>query len=818
MLTTGPSCPTSLRSPSLATGGRMSPMQALLEAVTYRATSDQTVGTSSLQPETQYSDASILLLGIRGTGKTSLAILASSCIGFRLVDADQHFNQTTKLTRGAYSAKYGFDDYKEKEISLLRLLLEQNPSRCIIVCGPGSAQGTGQELIGEFKRKHPVIYVLRDPAEIHQYLRTPDADTISRLTDKINPSYRAISNYEFYNLSENLAPGEEEAEIDSLDNQQTQVPRCLVLKQVEDDFLRLIFSIQDQIDRPRLFQVEHALSYVSLESKPFTYALQVPIETVPEISLRLRATDLVADAVELIINMDTLLPGKKSFDQTAATSITLQYYRLRRNVKLPIILHVHPPGTDDAQVWKGYFQLLYHGLRLAPEYMTVDLSSEANRLRTVMAFRTSTKIIGHYFDLRPSASWDSPDRLQVLDKAESLGCDLARLCQPATSLEDNIAAQHFVIQRKRSASHRIPIIAYNTGPLGRSSCFANSILTPVTQEILHPHDHPDFNHLLTVQQAQRALYASFILDRLVFGIIGNAVSAAKSPDMHNAAFEYCGMPHVYQTFQLSSLQDLRHLVYDVNFGGASISAPFKNEILALLDYVSPEAQAIGAVNTLIPLRRPSLDALVDRNHTGPVAALFGDNTDWIGIHTCIRKNLSPVNRVKARTTALILGAGGMARAAVYAALRLGVRNIFIHNRTPENAVKIMEQFNGKSFPFDDLKLTRASLGRSPPGSGITTPNLHTARPAQVRMIQALDDAWPSDFDLPTIIISCISRASVKDHSPPVIRLSDAWLSSPTGGVVIEVCTAYQVFTDTPILTKPSACLQTSQYTTRAANH
>lgn len=763
-------------------------MQALLEAVTHQVTSDQTVGKLSLHREPRSPDASILLLGIRGTGKTSLAILASSCIGFRLVDADQHFYQTTGLTRNAYSAKHGFDDYKVKELALLRLLLEQNPSRCIIVCGPGSAQGAGQELIEGFKTSHPVIYILRDPVEVHQYLRTPDAEIISRLTDKISPSYRAISNFEFYNLSETQEVDDKEFETTpSLDKQHQLVHRSLALKHVEDDFLRLIFAIRSQTNRPRLPQVEHSLSYLPLESKPFTYALRVPIEKVPDIGLYLRTTDLVVDAVELIIDLDILLQERGSFDQQAATSITHQYYKLRRNVKLPVILHIHPPETEDPQVWKAYFAVLYHGLRLAPEYSTIDLHCDTNKLKAFVASRTSTKIIGHFYDDRPEASWDAPDRLQVLDKAESVGCDLARMSQPATSLEDNIAAQHFANKIRRSGAYRIPIIAYNIGPSGRPFCFANSTLTPVTHELLGPTDHPAFQHLLTVQQAQRALYASFILEKLVFGIIGSAVSAARSPDMHNAAFEYCGMPHVYQTFQSSSLQDLKHLIYNVNFGGASISAPYKNEIMALLDYVSPEAQAIGAANTLIPLRQRNLDSLPDRNHAGPVVALFGDNTDWIGCHTCIRRNLSPVNTVKSRTTALILGAGGMARAAIYAAIRLGVQNIFIWNRTPENAEKVVQQFDGKSFPLDHMDLNRSSPNASPHGSGRASPNPQTAGPARVHLIRSMDDPWPSGFDPPTIIVSSVTRESVKGRPLPVIVVPEGWLKSPTGGVVVEVC-------------------------------
>lgn len=95
------------------------------------------------------------------------------------------------------------------------------------------------------------------------------------------------------------------------------------------------------------------------------------------------------------------------------------------------------------------------------------------------------------------------------------------------------------------------------------------------------------------------------------------------------------------------------------------------------------------MNTLIPLRSRGLEFLVVPNHAGSLAALFDNSTDWIGIHTCLRNHLSPINAVKRRTAALIPGADGMTSAATYAALRLGVQTIFIYTRTPENADKII---------------------------------------------------------------------------------------------------------------------------------
>ncbi|KAL1887375.1 hypothetical protein Sste5346_010255 [Sporothrix stenoceras] len=772
-------------------------------------------------------DASILLLGIRGSGKTSLAILAASCIDFRVVDADQHFYRETGLPRAVFASQHGFEEYRQRELELMRSLLTDNPVRCIIVCGPGSAEGTGQELLAAFRKHHPVVHIIRDPQEIDQYLRTNDLAKIARLSQLIAPSYRALSNFEFYNLSE-PADSTDPTDVDNAAGDAhalSSAPHVsyhpsLVLKHVEYDFLRLIYSVLDQGSCPSVLKARHCLSFLPPESKSFTYVLPIAFDRVLEIAADLRNTDLIVDALELVVSLDRFLGDDGTLDHAAATAVAKTYYTLRRNVRLPIIVHVPAPDAASSAakpgVWAAYQDVLRYGLRLAPEYLTLDLRCDTQAALALTTQKHSTKIIGHFFDEHPGPdAWDSPARLRLVDCARQYGCNLVRIYQQATSPADNAAVQRFRsrVQEldRRGPDTALPLIAYNTGRMGRASCFVNSVLTPVTHELVAGRQGgagTADDALLTVQAAQRALYESFTLDPLMFGIFGNAVTAAMSPVMHNAAFRFCGMPHHYRTFQSSSLSDMEHFVREPTFGGASISAPFKKAIIATLDYVSPEARAIGAVNTLIPLRAPMLQSLVDGNRQGPVVALFGDNTDWIGIHSCINRNLSPINAVRRRTTALVLGAGGMAQAAVYALIRLGVKTIFIYNRTLTNAEKLVRQFNGQSFSVHNMDLMAdnteerrpgtdsSSSSNSNSGSGSVTPPIRKTGPVAVHAMPSIDEPWPAGIAPPTIVVACIARVS-KDGVPvPDIVLPESWLSSPTGGVVVEL--AYNPI-DTPLI-------------------
>lgn len=764
-------------------------------------------------PRSFARDASIAILGIRGTGKTSLGFLASVALGFRLIDMDKYFLATTGLARAAFAAAHGHDEYRRREVGLMRSLLHQYPTNSVIVCGPGSVEGTGQELLRHFAKSHPVIYVIRDTAEVIRHLRTKNCAAIQHLELLAGPIYRSLSNFEFHNLSESsqvsssahdLGNGQDEEHVG------IPLPSTLVLKHVEEDFLNMLDNIGCGTDRLRLRDARHSLSFLSPEFKPYTYALTLPISLVSPLAPSLRREDTIADAVELVMEFSHLLDvGKRQeggIDEHAVLNyVTKQYYVLRRNIRLPVILNLLAPSNqspshnllETSQSEGLYFQLLHHLLRLAPEYVVVDLQSNLGHREVLLRNRGSTRIIGHFYDANPQPdAWKSAARMDTIEAAGLLGCDLVRICQPAREPNDNFAMQAFAEQFQQSSSFNMKLIAFNTEHLGRRSVFTNSVLTPVTHKLIRESSEPPAPWVLTVQEAQNALYSSFILEQMKFFVFGSQVFRTASPEMHNAAFRFCSIPHEYLGIQTGSLQDLGKMVHDPCFGGASITMPFKKEVISIVDYLSPEAQAIGAVNTLLPLRDRKLRSVLSRNKRGAVVALFGDNTDWIGIHTCIRGNLSPINTVKSRTTGLVIGAGGMARAAIYAMIRLGIKHIFVYNRTLRNAENLVTQFSQQKFAVQSLNLAFCSPPSSREGSIMDDRDVEYVGPSTVHVIPSMEDAWPSNFDLPAVVISCIPALEKDGTTLTDSSLPSAWLQSNTGGVAIEL--AYDPI-DTPFL-------------------
>jgi shikimate dehydrogenase len=138
----------------------------------------------------------------------------------------------------------------------------------------------------------------------------------------------------------------------------------------------------------------------------------------------------------------------------------------------------------------------------------------------------------------------------------------------------------------------------------------------------------------------------------IFGIIGRPVGHSLSPAMHNAAFRELGLNAVYVAFPAANLKAAVEGVRGLNIAGLSVTIPFKADIIVLLDQVDHQAARMGAVNTVV-------------NRGG---RLTGYNTDWLGARAALAAQTS-----LAGEHALILGAGGAARAIVYAIVQAGGR-------------------------------------------------------------------------------------------------------------------------------------------------
>ena len=176
------------------------------------------------------------------------------------------------------------------------------------------------------------------------------------------------------------------------------------------------------------------------------------------------------------------------------------------------------------------------------------------------------------------------------------------------------------------------------------------------------------------------------------GVIGDPVAHSLSPAMQQPALDALGIPATYELWPTTTAELPARItgLRAPDVLGANVTVPHKRAVMSLVDEVSPRARRVGAVNTVV--RRG------DR--------LLGENTDIDGFATALRE----VCPDPARRHALILGAGGAARAVVLALESLDVSRIAIANRSSERLDQLVRDLAPTTvarIPYDDTALRRA---------------------------------------------------------------------------------------------------------------
>jgi len=178
-----------------------------------------------------------------------------------------------------------------------------------------------------------------------------------------------------------------------------------------------------------------------------------------------------------------------------------------------------------------------------------------------------------------------------------------------------------------------------------------------------------------------------------FALFGNPVSQSLSPLMHEAAFARMGIAAVYSAYRAEDAAEVVRRIREGGIRGASITIPFKETVMALLDELDAGASAIGAVNTIV-------------SHSG---RLTGYNTDAPGLI----RDLEEWIAIRGKTF-VVLGAGGAARAAVFALKEAGGTPIVV-NRTAERSRMLAERFGCRWEPAEEIgKLTADCLINTTP--------------------------------------------------------------------------------------------------------
>lgn len=185
-------------------------------------------------------------------------------------------------------------------------------------------------------------------------------------------------------------------------------------------------------------------------------------------------------------------------------------------------------------------------------------------------------------------------------------------------------------------------------------------------------------------------------------LFADPAAHSRSPAMHTAAFRAAHLAGSYEARRVTR-NDLPQAVASLRTEGvlgANVSLPHKEAVVDLLDDLTPAAKAIGAVNTVV--------------RTGD--RLLGDNTDAPGLMAALSDAAAPEGG-----RAVVLGAGGAARAAVYA---LGVAgfDVCVCNRSAEKAARLAAEFGVSHGTFDGVSWQTVALVVNATSAGLNAPN------------------------------------------------------------------------------------------------
>lgn len=187
----------------------------------------------------------------------------------------------------------------------------------------------------------------------------------------------------------------------------------------------------------------------------------------------------------------------------------------------------------------------------------------------------------------------------------------------------------------------------------------------------------------------------------LYGLIGQKLSHSFSPKLHGIIFEKLGIRGQYDLFEVEphNLSSIMNHLKTLSCKGVNVTIPYKIDIMGYIDEISPEARAIGAVNTISFLEEGTI----------------GYNTDYHGFGMLLNHNSIEVNKNKF----VVLGSGGVAKSVAQYLVDNNARDIVIISRNPEKErnkfkdIEIIKYSELNSIPIKDIVINCTPLGMYP---------------------------------------------------------------------------------------------------------
>lgn len=169
-----------------------------------------------------------------------------------------------------------------------------------------------------------------------------------------------------------------------------------------------------------------------------------------------------------------------------------------------------------------------------------------------------------------------------------------------------------------------------------------------------------------------------------YGLLGFPLGHSFSKKYFTAKFEKEGVDAVYDNYEIEDIHKVLDIVQDGSLAGLNVTIPHKETVIPLLDGLSDEARAIGAVN------------VIEIERMGEQLRLIGHNTDVIGFRNSIEPLIAEDQK-----TALILGTGGASKAVARALENMGISYKYVSRKRSDIAISYddLSETAIKEFPI-----------------------------------------------------------------------------------------------------------------------
>ncbi|KAJ5676826.1 uncharacterized protein N7477_002459 [Penicillium maclennaniae] len=567
------------------------------------------------------ASASVFIIGMRGAGKTTTGKWVAKGLDRPFVDLDTELEMAEGMSIPDMIKTRGWQGFRDAELDTLKRAMKDRPNGYVFACGGGVVEmPEARKLLTDYhKNKGNVLLIMRDIKQVMDFLQI----------DKTRPAYVE----DMMGVWLRRKPWFQECSNVQYYSQHSNNTELALASEDFDRFLQVITGRRDSLNE--------------IKKKKHSFFVSLTLPDLRDCGDILSEACIGSDAVEL--RVDLLKEPASDSEIPTVDFVAEQMSFLRRRVTLPLIFTIRTKSQggrfpDDA--YEAAAALYRLAFRSGCEFVDLEIAFPDEILRSVSEMKGHSKIIASHHDPEGKLSWSNMSWIPSYNRALEFG-DIIKLVGVAKSLDDNTALRKF--KTWAAEAHETPLIAINMGDKGQLSRILNGFMTPVSHPALPFKAAPG---QLSATEIRRGLSLMGEIKAKKFAIFGSPM----------------GLPHEYTRLETSNVEDVKDFIHASDFGGASVTIPLKLDIMPLLDEVAQEAEIIGAVNTIVP---------IDNGDKPP--RLVGYNTDWQGMVNSLRNE--GVYGSNGTESAVVIGGGGTARAAIFTLHHMGFSPIYVVGRS-----------------------------------------------------------------------------------------------------------------------------------------